>query len=144
MCGYQLSTNDSELAFSAMKGGTLCHRNCQQEVLTQWGQRKEICQERTLRRGKGDGAELTKQEGREVSTSDRGNGKCKCPQADGSKVFGKKGLQTSKAERDHTKKRHLRQSYSGTGQIGEASETKTLNYMLSTAGEFESSGGIET
>lgn len=48
MCGYQLSTNDSQHAFSAMKGGTLCHRNCQQELLTQWGQRKEICQERSL------------------------------------------------------------------------------------------------
>ena len=91
-----------------MKGGTLCHRNCQQEVLTQWGQRKEICQEGTLRRGKGDGAELTKQEPREVSISGSGNGKCKCPQADGSKVFGKKGMQTSMAERDHTKKRNLR------------------------------------
>lgn len=67
MCGYQLSTNDSQHAFSAVKGGTLCHRNCQQELLTQWGQRKEICQERSLGRGKGDGAESTKQEGREVS-----------------------------------------------------------------------------
>ena len=108
MCGYQLSTNDSQHAFSAMKGGTLCHRNCQQELLTQWGQRKEICQERSLGRGKGDGAESTKQEGREVSVSGRGNGKCKYPQADGSKVFRKKGMQTSKAERDHTKKRRSR------------------------------------
>lgn len=59
-------------------------------------------------RGKGDGAESTKQEGREVSISGRGNGKCKYPQADGSKVFRKKGMQTSKAERDHTKKRRSR------------------------------------
>ena len=41
------------------EGRAECHRNCQQEVLTQWDQRKEIYQERTPRRGKGDGAELT-------------------------------------------------------------------------------------